>query len=338
MNREAILDVLREAHTVFLGECPVCSTDAWQYFGGRFHFDLRVEYWICPECTLVGQSPMLNELVLQQFYREFYRELYQGNPVPTEEDCAFERKRGRNILEIFTGATSIIQIGDLLDIGSSTGGLLSVGKCEFNANVVGLELNKEYSDYARGNGLPIFDSFEALKAAEGGVFDLVTASHVLEHIADLHTFLEEVSGLVKTGGYVCLEVPHASEGACFEILHLWGFNEASLTTLLRRYGFETVYTTTHGYPRSSENTNLYLVVVARKTNGEVSSNQVISTARQARKQRYMLRNENPSNFAYQQVMFKNTIKQLLGLNKGKPVAYSYFPTKLKKYRLSAGVG
>lgn len=334
MNRERIIDVLRNAQTVSLGACPICDADGWRYFGGRYQFDLRAEYWICPGCTLVGQSPMLNELVLQQFYREFYRELYQGNPVPTEYDCAFESKRGRNLLEIFSEAVSPRQIGNLLDVGSSTGALLAVSRSEFGANVAGIEPNEEYRRFSRENGMPVFASFDALKAADHSAFDVVTASHVLEHVADLHTFLDELAGLVRPGGFICLEVPHAGEGACFELLHLWGFNESSLPALLQRHGFATVFATTHGYPRSPDNTNLYLVIVAQRATGVVPAHKIALTARRASRQRFMLMNKNPSIFVYHQTLFKNTIKQMLGLTKGRLIAYSYFPSKLSDHRPS----
>lgn len=331
-NRKVILDILGRSQTTHLEECPICGTNRWEYFGGRYHFDLRIEYWICPECALVGQSPRLDDDILPEFYTNFYRHLYMGSAIPTEDDFEFEQKRGENLLDILLTATSNKKVGRILDFGCSTGGLLSIAKSKFNAEfAAGIELDAKYSDFARKHGFSVYSSVEETKKAGADKFDLITMSHVLEHVANIHLTLANLSCLIKENGFICIEVPHSCEGACFQITHLWGFNESALSRLLSDMGFDTIFSTTHGYPRSPHLSNLYLVIIARKSQGDNSIKKNLFSPFRERKKRYLTMQPSVSPVGYQIMLLKNIVKQLLGWHSSL-VAYSYWPSKLASWK------
>ena len=326
---------LEKFYNVHLAKCPVCETNRWEYYGGRYHFGLRIEYWICPRCALVGQSPRLDGKILPEFYTNFYRELYEGDAKPTKEEFEFQQKRGRNLLQIFVKSTGKENIGKILDFGCSAGGLLAVAVKEFGATfAAGIELDAEFSSLARKLGFHVYSTFQDIKSAWCGFFDLITLSHVLEHISNPYKLIVDLSRLLAFDGFLCIEVPHSCEGGCFQIAHLWGFNESSLSWLLANAGFETISMSTHGYPRVPHRSNSYLVAIAKRSHGPINSHRIYrSTAHRERMRRYMSHSDD-SWIDYQKMLVRNTIKQLLDniTQKRKLVAYSYFPTKLKDWK------
>lgn len=331
MEKEILIDSLQKMIDELIDVCPICGRDAWEYFGGRFHFGLRIEFWICPHCCLVVQSPRLREETLSQFYESFYRFLYQGNAQPTEEEYEFQKKRGRNLLSIFSSNSEIEKPGKILDFGCSASGLLTVARDEFQySNTIGVELDKSYGDFARDKGFSVFSNLNELQQANIKDFDVITLSHVLEHISSLSMMLGQLGQLLKENGFLCIEVPHTCGGACFELTHLWGFNESSLNRLLSKTGFQVVHTETHGYPRVPDKPNTYLVVIAKKT--PINRPKIIckSSPYKERKKRYLALTPNSSSWLYGRLVIGNTIKQLLGINKDKLVPHTLLPTKLAR--------
>ncbi|MDL1911676.1 class I SAM-dependent methyltransferase [Chloroflexi bacterium CFX6] len=331
LERNTILADLRKSQTVALGNCPVCGGGIWEYFGGRLHFDIRVEYWICKNCALVAQSPRLEEEYLSQFYARFYRFLYEGESQTTEAEFEFQIKRGRNLLSIFLELSGEKSLGNLLDFGSSAGGLLQAAVKEMGASsAVGIELDHDYKQFSQDMGFTVFENLFNLYKAGKPSFDVITMSHVLEHVSDFRKLLQDVHALLRQDGYLCIEVPHTSGGACFEITHLWGFNETSLERLLRSAGFQILGMRTHGYPRAPEKDNLYLVVVAQKHIPLKSQSMRHSSPFRERMRRYLSNRPAVSYWEYQRYLMRNTIKQILGLSKGKLVAHSWMPSKLRR--------
>jgi hypothetical protein len=80
-------------------------------------------------------------------------------------------------------------------------------------------------------------------------FDCIVLSGVLEHVRDLHGALRDLVPLLKTNGFLYIEVPDA--GAYAEYLyspfqdfnteHINHFSQASLRSLVRRFGLGPVF-------------------------------------------------------------------------------------------------
>ena len=314
-----------------LGTCPICDANQWEYFGGRFHYDVRIEYWICPDCLLVGQSPQIPAAKLSEFYAHHYRQLYMGSSEPTAEEFEFQRKRGRNLLQIARDTAPDGSFQTILDFGCSAGGLLDVACREFSAKTLyGIELDILYGQHAEAIGVNLFTTAEDAISAGIGSIDLLTSAHVLEHVQDFTATLRDMHTLLKDDGLLALEVPHTAAGACFQLAHPWGFNENSLYRALKAQGFDVLAMTTHGYPREPENKQLYLVAIAQRSQQETHRFvPVSSSARRERKRRYHGARQNSQDVpSYTSVLIKTGIKQILGRTDKKLVNHSFFPTKL----------
>ena len=101
--------------------------------------------------------------------------------------------------------------GRLLDVGSGNGRLLWVAK-QGGWQVKGLELSAEMALYsARIVGCDVVaNDFLATEPAPGDreAFDVVSLRHVLEHLPYPRLAMEKISGLLRPGGWLLIEIPN----------------------------------------------------------------------------------------------------------------------------------
>ena len=142
----------------------------------------------------------------------------------------------------------------VLDIGCATGALLAVLKNRGWA-VKGVEISGPQAAHCRKQGLDV----SALPLEENRFpdrsFDVVLASHVIEHLNDPMSFAAEVFRILKPGGYFFVTTPNIGSfqawhfgsrwrSAIFD--HLYLFSVQTLTALLEKAGFTVERTKTWG--------------------------------------------------------------------------------------------
>jgi SAM-dependent methyltransferase len=117
--------------------------------------------------------------------------------------------------------------------------------------VAGLDFSHDAARLAwRGNGVPAVRATLSNPPFVRGSCAAVTMFHVLEHVYDPHSYLEEARALLKPEGRLIIQVPNA---ACWQLVllgkkwsgldiprHLWNFRPRDLELLLERNGFDVV--------------------------------------------------------------------------------------------------
>jgi 2-polyprenyl-6-hydroxyphenyl methylase / 3-demethylubiquinone-9 3-methyltransferase len=113
------------------------------------------------------------------------------------------QKRGFNPLAALSGQK-------VLDIGCG-GGLLTEPMTRLGADVTGIDVSekniKTASVHAREQGLAtryLFTSAEELAKAEPETYDVITSMEVIEHVADVESFIGAASKMLKPGGILLL--------------------------------------------------------------------------------------------------------------------------------------
>jgi SAM-dependent methyltransferase len=143
--------------------------------------------------------------------------------------------------------------GRLLDLGCWVGFLLAEAR-ERGWETVGVEPSAFASAYARDElGLDVRrEDLFAARLPEGS-FDAVVLGDVIEHLVDPGAALDRVAALLAPGGVVYLALPDAGSALARRMgarwwsvipTHVQYFTRASLTTLLRRHGFEPLHVRT----------------------------------------------------------------------------------------------
>lgn len=180
--------------------CPVCGSGPVRIFHKYDRFTLLV----CCNCDLVFQ-PQINKLKAAGFVPEIYnadwvamRDQFMRN--------TFMQNTNFNMLliNIFSGKQ-----GNLLEIGCGTGEFLFLAR-ESGWNVSGFEPSSIACAYAKQKfGLNLINTFwSPYYPGMSQVFDAVVFWHVLEHIPNPVTFLEEVKTVLKPSGLLFFSVPN----------------------------------------------------------------------------------------------------------------------------------
>lgn len=136
--------------------------------------------------------------------------------------------------------------GSLLDVGAGTGAFATAMQ-QANWAVTGLEPD----DTARKNALTqhslTLQDPANLFTLPAGSFDAITMWHVLEHVHELHRYLDTFNTLLKPQGALIIAVPnytsydatiYKENWAAYDVpRHLYHFSPQSMLTLARQHGF-----------------------------------------------------------------------------------------------------
>ena len=142
----------------------------------------------------------------------------------------------------------------VLDIGCATGALLTVLKNRGWA-VCGVEISGPEAAYCKKQGLEVSSLPLEKNHFSDKAFDIVLASHVIEHLTDPFGFAREVRRILKPKGRFFVTTPNISgfqarifdsrwRSAIFD--HLYLFSAKTLRALLEKAGFTVERTRTWG--------------------------------------------------------------------------------------------
>ena len=136
--------------------------------------------------------------------------------------------------------------GALLDVGAGTGAFASTMQ-QAGWNVTGLEPDET----ARANALKNYklqmEELGCLNHLPNETFDAITLWHVLEHVHELHQYLEKFFQILKPAGRLVIAVPNYTSldaglykqyWAAYDLpRHLYHFSPKSMQILLEKKGF-----------------------------------------------------------------------------------------------------
>jgi 2-polyprenyl-3-methyl-5-hydroxy-6-metoxy-1,4-benzoquinol methylase len=139
--------------------------------------------------------------------------------------------------------------GHLLDVGCGSGLVLRC-MAELGWQVKGVDFDPKAVQIARENGLEVCLGRLEDQAYSSDCFDVVTMSHLIEHVHDPLSLLKECRRILKPGGRVVIVTPnsgswgHRKYGSNWMHLdpprHLHIFNGQSLRGLIALAGFRTI--------------------------------------------------------------------------------------------------
>jgi SAM-dependent methyltransferase len=174
---------------------------------------------------------------------EAYGEAESGDYV---EEEAGQRETARRILERIESRTAR---GRLLDLGCWVGFLLAEAR-DRGWETAGVEPSAFASGFARERlGLDVRRSELLAADLPAASFDAVVLGDVIEHLPDPGTALDRVAELLAPAGVLWLALPDAGSPLARAMGRRWWsvipthvqyFTRASLTTLLRRHGYEVL--------------------------------------------------------------------------------------------------
>ena len=154
-------------------------------------------------------------------------------------DAAAPVTRSEWLVQQVVGHAALPATGRLLDVGCGNGAFLrAFSKAMPGWRLAGTELSE--ATRAIVERIPRVEAFYTGALQETpGQFDMISLVHVLEHISHPLELLATVSGKLKPGGFVFIEVPDAERNP-FDLLivdHVSHFTRTTLTDLFEAAGY-----------------------------------------------------------------------------------------------------
>jgi 2-polyprenyl-3-methyl-5-hydroxy-6-metoxy-1,4-benzoquinol methylase len=231
--------------------CHVCSAAAVETLhqaGARFRLvssdaqpvEGTAGFCFCPACGTVQKAvtPAWRAMTERIYAR--YDINHQGRGA---EPMIFDSAKGsgprslmllRNLLD----AIDLPDSGRLLDIGCSNGNLLkSFHGLRPAWKLSGSELSDTWREAV--TAMPGVERFySGLDPDYAGPYDLVSLSHVLEHVTDPAGFLRRIAGQLGEGGRILIAVPDLGQNPMDLLIadHCTHFDNQSLASVAQRAG------------------------------------------------------------------------------------------------------
>jgi 2-polyprenyl-3-methyl-5-hydroxy-6-metoxy-1,4-benzoquinol methylase len=198
--------------------CPVCGAKNIQLFM-KGVFDCKAtKVMECGQCGLQFLHPLMTEKEEEEYYAGYYTKQqdrhYRKIRLPEIQRRAFEHydQYRANYLELISGCRTI------LEIGSGTGGFLRFTR-QYNptARLVTVERCRDNVDFINqcfGDSVEVVGSLEGVEGS--GLFDLIGAFGVLEHVRNSQSFLYSLRKHISTGGRIALNVPNKANALVYD--------------------------------------------------------------------------------------------------------------------------
>ncbi len=229
--------------------CPVCKSRDLKLFQSCEDHTVSHETFTifrCEVCGLGITSPRPDEEQLVKYYQSDEYISHSGKTsggvgVLYRIARLFALRWKRKIVSVKCSGKTI------LDFGCGTGEFLHNLK-EYGWGVEGVEL----SDIGQKKSSTLLGQQIHTTLSEIGnkQFDVITAWHVVEHIAGLNATLEQLKNNLKKDGTIFIAVPNYESAdsryyqqhwAGYDVpRHLWHFTKNSMTKLLTEHGFSLI--------------------------------------------------------------------------------------------------
>jgi 2-polyprenyl-3-methyl-5-hydroxy-6-metoxy-1,4-benzoquinol methylase len=239
--------------------CNLCSTREGTLVAVADRHGQPLAVTCCKGCGLAYVDPIPTRDELARFYAERYRLEYKQASQPRLKHIHRAGRVAQGRLR--TAALLAAPPARVLDCGAG-GGEFSYLLTSRGYRLTGIEPNDGYREYARAEyGVDLRPGTLDDNDFAPGEFDLITIFHVIEHVPDPGAALARLSGWLRPGGHLYVEVPNAltdvsSPSNLYHRAHLYYFAAAPLAALARRAGLSPVL-----LDGGSQNANLTAVFV-----------------------------------------------------------------------------
>jgi len=209
-------------------ECPYCGGNEYTIIDRKYIFTMLAE---CRSCHLRFRLPRDPPNNNEYFYNSHYKQedgITTDLPDTEELDrliatkFSFTNKNIRIATQIFESLSGSISGKSLLDYGCSWG-YMTWQFNDIGIKAIGYEIGKKRVAFGRERlGVEIITDKEFLP----GNLDFIFSSHLIEHLDDIHEFVEISLEKLKKDGFLVIVCPNGSadlQQAVPEVFHrFWG--------------------------------------------------------------------------------------------------------------------
>lgn len=227
--------------------CQVCNATERRLYAAHGGHEL----FECSNCGFVALDPLPDEKTRAALYDDAYRGASGGYFAKVDKKMRRARRRAAHIASKAGGNAAAGR--RFLDVGANGGFMVEAARGR-GFDCVGVDLDGTSIAYAREH-YPENTFFQGsiedyAREAGGAAFDAVYCSEVIEHVAEVNSFVAALAALTRPGGLLYLTTPDIAhrrrprdlaswDGFC-PPSHCLYFTEGSLRRLLEIHGFTKV--------------------------------------------------------------------------------------------------
>ena len=163
---------------------------------------------VCNRCGLTQLNPRREDDAEVDFYAADYNEIFQQHARSLNPSKV--ARRTEIAVGLLDAVAELVPLAGarVVDIGCGYGHLLGEARAR-GASVAGVEPDRRAAASARDAGFDVFaGDLQEFARQASRQFDVVTISHVVEHIGNPVPFLATAGGLLRESGVVAVQVPN----------------------------------------------------------------------------------------------------------------------------------
>lgn len=231
--------------------CPACDANAIQFALSAMDHTVSGEsfpIWHCNDCGLRFTQDVPGAAGIGPYYQsEDY--ISHSNTSKGFINRLYQRVRKKTLRakrKLIEESTGLIN-GSLLDVGSGTGAFVHEMK-ERGWQVTGLEPDQGARKVAKESFAVELEDIRTFFELPAESFDAITLWHVLEHVHELHGYMDQLKKLLKKEGRIFIAVPNytSKDAAIYQEYwaaydvprHLYHFSPRSMSRLAARHGLK----------------------------------------------------------------------------------------------------
>lgn len=237
---------------IHYSHCPVCNSTNINPLLTVKDFSVSKEefvVWQCGNCTLRFTQDVPDEAAIGPYYQS-PDYISHSNTSKGLLNQLYQRVRRHTLAQkarLIVAWTK--ENGKILDIGAGIGAFLSVMK-ESGWDIKGIEPDEGARRKAKELFGLALETPAALPKLPGHQYDAVTLWHVLEHVHQLHPYMEQLKNLLAPKGKIFIAVPNYTSAdaaayrnywAAYDVpRHLYHFSPQSMDVLMQQHGLKVI--------------------------------------------------------------------------------------------------
>lgn len=238
--------------------CPICNS-TYKFWAEKNVDEINYQISKCTECNFAFVNPRPDIKWLSEWYSKsgHHTSLDTFKSISLDKIIENERNSPNSTIDsirIFKNLSGFIKQSvnnNLLDVGSGYG-FFTKEAINNKFNVTALELADEErtisKEFTGINPIPV--SFEEFNIQDKNYYSVILLSQILEHASDINLWINKCHSLLNNDGIIVVALPNFN--SIFRLLlkdkdpyvippaHLNYFNRNSLSSLLKKHGFDVL--------------------------------------------------------------------------------------------------
>ncbi len=230
--------------------CPLCQSGDLSFFLNTSDFMLSKEaygLWKCASCGFIFTQNAPGPEEIGKYYQS-HDYISHSDTKQGLMNRLYHMARSFMLGEKYRMVRRVAKGKALLDIGTGTGYFPNYMK-QKGYRAMGVEVDPKAREFAEKEfGLKVFSPGDFISKKIQGKFDAITLWHVLEHVHDLHPYMERMKDYLEPDGALIIALPNCTSldarhyrdyWAGYDVpRHLWHFTPSTLKYLAEKHGFQ----------------------------------------------------------------------------------------------------